>query len=213
MRQFSFSIGASLVVCAQVLGGETNALPPAALSQAYEEMAARANTWAIQGAIDAARDGDTVVLPAGRYLVETLVTRGKQDFILRGVGQEKTTLLRRAVSWDNDVDGICPGISVLFVEEARQFTLSDMALDGNAPRMAIKGRRRFAADGRIIAGIPQFPTCDPAGGAVNAVAVVRSVDLNVQDMLFRDGFRWRLHVGQVKGLTFVGNEIRTGRRP
>ena len=211
MRQFSLSLGISLVVCAHVPGGETHALAPAALSQAHEEIAVRANTRAIQGAIDAARDGDTVVLPAGRYVVETLVIRGKQDFTLRGAGKEQTTLLRRAVSWDNDVDGICPGIGVLFVENARRFELSDMTLDGNAPRMAIKGRGRFAADGRIVAGTPQFPDCDPVGGAVNAVTVVRSVEVSVHDMVFRDGFRWCVHFGQVKGLKFTGNEIRTGR--
>jgi hypothetical protein len=193
------------------LGGATHELVPSAFSPGTDAGAAASNTRVIQQAIDAARDGDTVVLPAGRYAVETLMIRGKQDFTFRGAGKERTTLLRRAVSWDNDVDGICPGISVLFVEDVRRFELSDMTLDGNAPRMTIKGRGRFSPDGRIVAGTPQFPDCDPGGGGVNAVAIVRSTGANVHDMVFRDGFRWCVHFGQVKELTFVGNEIRTGR--
>jgi hypothetical protein len=211
MRTLFVGILCSTAANGYVLSAATHELAPSVFSRAADVGAAAANTRVIQQAIDAAKDGDTVVVPGGHYVVETLVIQGKKDFVLRGKGRDATTLIRQAMSWDNDVNGICPGIGVLLVKEVHGFELADMALDGNAPRMAIKGRGRFGEDGRIVAGTPQFPECHPEGTAVNGVAVVRSTDVNVHDMAFRDGFRWCVHFGQVKRLSFVGNVINTGR--
>jgi hypothetical protein len=175
------------------------------------EGGAAANTKAIQDAIDGAGDGDVVLIPAGVFPVETIAVHQKTQFSLRGAARGKTVLRRLPMRWDNNTQGRCPGIGILFVSEMAGFELADITLDGNAPNMQIQGPGGFHPDGTIRDGSPQFPDCEPRGTGASAVVIERSTDVNVHDVEFRDGFRWCVLVGQVKGLEFVGNKIITGR--
>lgn len=172
---------------------------------------AAANTRVIQAAIDAAAAGDTVELPPGSFLVRTLVIRDKKDLSFRGAGAGRTILRRHAERWDNDTQGRFPGLGILHVREVAGLELSGITFDGNAPHMAIKGRGEFGPDRTIRAGTPQFPECDPAGPQSHTVAIERASDVRIHHAGFRDGFRWCVSIGQVKGLEFRDNTIVTGR--
>lgn len=172
---------------------------------------AASNTRIIQEAIDAAAPGDTVVLPPGNFLVNMIVVKNKRAISLRGAGAGRTTLRRNAERWDNDSQGVFQGLALLFVVEVADFNLGELTLDGNAHHMEIKGRGQFGPDRTIVAGTPQFPDCDPAGPGMNTVAIERATNVEVHDAEFRDGFRWSVFFGQVKGLDFHDNRITTGR--
>ncbi len=199
-----------VVLLSTALGqGATIAIPESALSPL--DKGAAANTKTIQNAIDGAGDSDVVLIPAGTFPVETITVRKKTQFSLRGAAVKKTVLRRLPMRWDNNTQGRCPGIGILFVEEMAGFELTDITFDGNAPYMQIQGPGRFHPDDTIRDGTPQFPDCEPRGTGASAVVIERSTDVNVHDAEFRDGFRWCVLIGQVKGLKFVGNQITTGR--
>lgn len=172
---------------------------------------ADANTRVIQAAIDAAAAGDTVALPPGSFLVRTIVIRNKKDLSFKGAGAGRTILRRHAERWDNDIQGVFPGLGILHVTEVAGLELSGITFDGNARHMEIKGRGDFGPDRTIRSGTPQFPECDPAGPQSHTMAIERSVDVRIHHNGFRDGFRWCVSIGQVKGLEFRDNTIVTGR--
>jgi hypothetical protein len=169
------------------------------------------NTRVMQQALDACRDGDVVLLPAGSFLVKNLLITGKRNIKLRGAGAGKTLLRRHAERWDNDTQGPFRGLAILHVKEVDNFELSGITFDGNAEHMEIKGPGTFDRNRFISSGSPQFPTCEPDGSHLHTVAIERSHDMQIHHAEFQDGYRWCVYFGQVKKVHFHHNQITTGR--
>lgn len=172
---------------------------------------AATNTQVIQRVLDASQPGDVVIIPAGSYLVKTLTVQRKKKLSLQGVGSGKTVLRRHAERWDNDTQGLFPGLAILHAVEVVDFELSGISFDGNAEHMAVKGPGRFGEDRRIHSGTPQFPQCQPESGQSHTVSIERSADVAIHHAEFHDGYRWCVYLGQVKNLHFHHNRINTGR--
>ena len=172
---------------------------------------AATNTQVIQRVIDASQPGDVVIIPAGSYLVKTLTVPRKKKLSLQGVGSDKTVLRRHAETWDNDTQGLFPGLAILHAVEVVDFELSAIAFDGNAEHMAVKGPGRFGEDRHIRSGTPQFPQCQNDGGQLHTLAIERSANVTIHHAEFHDGYRWCVYLGQVKSLHFHHNRINTGR--
>ncbi|NLG18396.1 MAG: dockerin [Fibrobacter sp.] len=95
---------------------------------------------AITKAIEAlGADGGIVYLPAGKYLINSTITIGKNNIVLRGDGHDKTKLFHNHTglafdvikynrgTWQNLVSGFQKGSSTVVVQDGSKFTVGAFA--------------------------------------------------------------------------------------
>jgi pectin methylesterase-like acyl-CoA thioesterase len=104
----------------------------------------------IQGEVDHALAGDTVLIAAGTYVENVVVNR---SVTMAGAGQSATIVQPATTGLLCDYASICPGASIVISVQANDVTIRDLTVDGDNPNlvseMRVGGADLNARDGII----------------------------------------------------------------
>lgn len=174
------------------------------------------NTDLILSALQLLKNGEDLLLPEGVFDVESILlprTLNKNQIVGSGLG--KTILRRGGFAWNNNNQGDCPLRTEVFVlNKLNNIGIANMTIDGTCHHVAVCGYGGFDDIGNIIDRTPQFPTFSNKDGYPSSSGSVFQViscnNVKLENVEFKNGFRWCIMIGKVMGFDMHHCIIDTG---